>query len=272
MDADVPPSMRRQCELLGVNRSSLYYEPVAPDAEELELMRRMDELHLAHPFFGSRMMTQTLKREGFELNRKRVQRLMRVMGLESLAPKPNTSKPAPEHAVYPYLLRHLTVSRPNQVWASDITYIPMAAGFAYLVAVIDWCSRLVLAWQLSNTMDTAFCVEAVQEALSRYGRPEIFNTDQGSQFTSEDFTGLLLGEGIKVSMDGKGRCLDNIFVERLWRSLKYEEVYLHAYDDLRAGREGIGTYFHFFNEERPHKSLGNQTPGSFYRGLLREAA
>ena len=188
VDPEATPSMRRQCELLGVNRSSLYYEPVEPDAEELALMRRMDELHLKHPFFGSRMMTQTLKREGRVINRKRVQRLMRLMGLESTAPKPNTSKPAPEHPVYPYLLRNLTITRVNQVWAADITYIPMAHGFAYLVAIIDWYSRRVLAWRLSNTLETTFCVEALQEALTRYGCPEIFNTDQGSQFTSEDFT------------------------------------------------------------------------------------
>jgi putative transposase len=264
--------MRRQCELLGVNRSSLYYTPIVPDAEELALMRRMDELHLQHPFFGSRMMGRTLRLQGLTVNRKRLQRLMRLMGLESLAPKPNTSKPAPEHAVYPYLLRHLKVCRPNHVWAADITYIPMAVGFAYLVAVIDWYSRLVLAWRLSNTMDTSFCIEAVQEALSRYGRPEIFNTDQGSQFTADDFTGLLRDEDIKISMDGRGRCLDNVFVERLWRSLKYEEVYLKAYDSIKVARAGIGGYFSFFNEERPHQALGDQTPGSFYRGLLRDVA
>ena len=223
-------SMRVQCELLGVNRSSLYYEPVEPDAEQLALMRRMDELHLKHPFFGSRMMTQTLKAEGAFVNRKRVQRLMRLMGLESTAPKPNTSKPAPEHAVYPYLLRNVTVSRVNQVWASDITYVPMARGFVYLVAVIDWYSRRVLAWRLSNTLETSFCVEAVNEAVARYGCPEIFNTDQGAQFTAEDFTTPLLDRGIKISMDGKGRCIDNIFVERLWRSLKYEEVVCYERD------------------------------------------
>jgi putative transposase len=272
VEANVEPSMRRQCELLGVNRSSLYYEPVAPDGEELSLMRRMDELHLLHPFFGSRMMTRTLKDEGHHINRKRIQRLMRIMGLESVAPKPNTSKPAPEHAVYPYLLRNVTVSRVNQVWAADITYIPMARGFAYLVAIMDWHSRYVLSWRLSNTMETTFCLDALQEALSRYGRPEIFNTDQGAQFTSDDFTGLLLAEGVKLSMDGKGRCLDNVFIERLWRSLKYEEVYLHAYDAMREARAGISTYFHFYNDERPHMSLGYQTPASFYRGQLGKAA
>jgi len=265
-------SMRRQCELLGVSRSSLYYEPVEPDGEELGLMRRLDELHLEHPFFGSRLMTRTLKAEGFEVNRKRIQRLMRVMGLESVAPKPNTSKPAPEHPVYPYLLRNLKVSRVNQAWASDITYIPMARGFLFLVAIIDLYSRRVLAWRLSNTLETSFCLEALREAMERYGRPEIFNTDQGAQFTSEDFTSVLLEHGVKVSMDGRGRCLDNIFVERLWRSLKYEEVYLYAYETVSAARTGIGRYFDFFNNERPHSALGHQTPASFYDGLLHEAA
>ena len=271
VEANIPLPMRRQCELLGVNRSSLYYCPVEPDAEELLLMRRMDELHLKRPFFGSRKMTQTLKAKGTVINRKRVQRLMRLMGLESTAPKPNTSKPAPEHAVYPYLLRDKVISRVNQVWAADITYIPMARGFVYLVAIIDWYSRRVLAWRLSNTMETAFCVEALQDALTRFGTPEFFNTDQGSQFTSEDFTGVLLGRGIKISMDGKGRYLDNIFVERLWRSLKYEEVYLYAYDTVKDARAGIAAYFGFFNDERPHDALGYQTPASFYDGLLREA-
>jgi len=272
VDSNARPSMRRQCELLGVNRSSLYYEPVESDAEELALMQRMDALHLRHPFFGSRMMTQTLKAQGVAINRKRVQRLMRVMALESTAPKPNTSKAAPEHMVYPYLLRNLKISRVSQVWASDITYIPMARGFAYLVAIIDWYSRRVLSWRLSNTLETAFCLEALQEALRRYRRPEIFNTDQGSQFTSADFTDALLDQGIKISMDGKGRYLDNIFVERLWRSLKYEEVYLHAYETLPEARVGIGGYFKFFNDERPHKALGYQTPTGFFDGLVDQAA
>jgi len=271
VEPNVPPSMRRQCELLGVNRSSLYYEPVEPDAETLALMRQIDELHLNHPFFGSRMMTQTLKGKGQDLNRKRTQRLMRLMGIESTAPKPNTSKPAPEHTVFPYLLRNLTVSRINQVWAADITYIPMAHGFGYLVAIIDWFSRRVLAWRLSNTLEPTFCVEALEDALRRYGRPEIFNTDQGSQFTSTDFTDVLLAQGIKISMDGKGRYLDNIFIERLWRSLKYEEVYLHDYDSLKDARKGIGSYFDFFNDERPHTALGYQTPASFYDGLRGKA-
>jgi len=266
------PSMRRQCELLAVNRSSLYYEPARPDEEELALMRRIDELHLQHPFFGSRMLTRALKGEGTAINRKRVQRLMKVMGLESTAPKPNTSKPAPEHPIYPYLLRGMTISRTNQVWATDITYIPMAHGFAYLVAIIDWYSRRVLSWRLSNTLEADFCVEALQEALSRFGTPRIFNTDQGSQFTSEDFTSVLRDRGIKISMDGKGRFLDNIFVERLWRSLKYEEVYLNVYDSLTEARAGIAKYFEFFNQDRPHSSLGYQTPAAFYDSETRLAA
>jgi len=272
VSADESMSLRRQCELLGVNRSSLYYQPVAPDDEELALMRRIDELHLKYPFFGSRMMSATLKAEGRIVNRKRTQRLMRLMGLESVAPKPNTSKPAPEHPRYPYLLRGLKICRVNQVWAADITYIPMARGFGYLVAVIDWYSRLVLAWRLSNTMDAGFCIEAVRAAVRRYAAPEIFNTDQGSQFTADDFTRPLLNRGVKISMDGKGRCLDNVFVERLWRSLKYEEVYLKAYESLCEGRREIGAYMAFFNNERPHRSLGMQTPAAFYADQLGKAA
>jgi putative transposase len=265
----VAPSIRRQCELLAVTRSSVYYEPVAPGAEELTFMRRIDALHLQHPFFGSRMITQTLKAEGTAINRKRVQRLMRVMDLESTAPQPQTRRPAPDHPVYPYLLRGLTISRTNQVWATDITYIPLAHGFAYLVAIIDWYSRRVLAWRLSNTLDTGFCIEALRDALTSFGPPTIFNTDQGSQFTAVDFTRILRDAGIKISMDGKGRCLDNIFVERLWRSLKYEEVYLYAYDSLTEARAGIGRYFGFYNDVRPHTALGYQTPAAFYDSMPR---
>ena len=235
-------------------------------------MRRIDELHLKHPFFGSRMLTQTLKQEGRVINRKHVQRLMRLMGLESMAPKPKTSSPAPEHPVYPYLLRDVTVCRVNQVWATDITYIPMPRGFAYLVAIIDWYSRRVLSWRLSITLETSFCIEALEEALSRFGAPEIFNTDQGAQFTADSFTRVLRDRGIKISMDGKGRCIDNIFVERLWRSLKYEEVYLNPYDSMHEARMGIGRYFDYFNDKRPHQALGYQTPSSFYDGLLRTVA
>jgi len=270
---DQGPSMRRQCELLSVSRSGLYYEPVKPDGEELELMRRIDELHLEHPFYGSRSVARELGNEGAPVNRKRVQRLMRLMGIESNAPQPNTSKPSAEHPVYPYLLRGLRIERPNQVWAADITYIPMRRGFAYLVAIIDWHTRRVLAWRLSNTMEAGFCVEALEEALARFGKPEIFNTDQGAQFTAGEFTGALLGRGIKVSMDGKGRYVDNIFVERLWRSLKYEEVYLYPYDTLVEARDRIGRYFAFFNERRRHTALGHQTPASFYdAAMAREAA
>lgn len=265
-------SIRRQCELLRVSRSSLYYKPVEPYPEELALMRQMDELHLKYPFFGSRKITQSLKGQGYDVNRKRVQRLMRKMGLESTAPKPQTSKASPEHPTYPYLLRHTKVTKPNQVWAADITYIPMSRGFAYLVAVMDWYSRRVLAWRLSNTLDTAFCVEAVRKALWRHGTPEVFNTDQGAQFTSEDFTSVLLDHGAKISMDGKGRYLDNVFVERLWRSLKYEEVYLNAYDSVAEARAGIRAYFSFYNDERPHQALGYQTPSRFHEGQGHEAA
>jgi putative transposase len=265
-------SVRRQCELLGINRSGLYYEPVAPDAEELALMRRIDELHLEMPFFGSRKLAQVLKAEGRrDVNRKRIQRLMRLMGLETLAPKPSTTRAAPEHTKYPYLLRTCKITRVNQVWASDITYIPLAQGFAYLVAIIDWHSRLVLAWRLSNTLDSEFCVDVLQEALWRFGKPEIFNTDQGAQFTAAAFTNVLRSAGVKISMDGKGRCIDNIFVERLWRSVKYEEVYLHAYDSLQDAREGIARYFRFYNLQRPHQALGYQTPDAFYRQFANAA-
>jgi putative transposase len=265
-------SLRRQCELLGISRSGVYYVPVEPDAEELELMRQIDELHLEYPFYGSRSVGRELRGRGCPVNRKRVQRLMRLMGLESVAPKPDTSSPDKEHPVYPYLLRGLTISRANQVWATDITYIPLARGYAYLVAIMDWHTRRVLSWRLSNTMDPSFCVEAVQEALSRFGRPEIFNTDQGSQFTSKDFTEVLLGAGVKISMDGKGRCLDNVFVERLWRSLKYEEIYIKAYADLVEARVGIGRYFAFYNTLRRHQALGHQTPAAYYDDLIARAA
>jgi putative transposase len=261
-------SIRRQCALLSLPRSTLYYEPQEVSSEELALMRLIDEEFLEHPFFGSRMMTHWLGRLGRHVNRKRVQRLMRLMGLESLAPKPGTSHSHPEHPKFPYLLRRLEVTRANQAWAADITYIPMALGFLYLVAIIDWFSRAVLAWRISNTLDTDFCLEALRAALNRWGTPAIFNTDQGAQFTSRPFIEELQMNHIQVSMDGKGRCLDNVFVERLWRSLKYEEVYLHAYDGGTAARRGIGGYFHFFNEERPHTALGHRTPMEVYRASL----
>lgn len=265
VDRESPVSMRRQCEILRVARSGLYYEPLPESPEELDLMRQIDELHLQYPFFGSRKIGEILRGRGLAANRKRVQRLMRVMGIEALVPKPATSEPAPEHPKYPYLLRTLKVLRPNQVWAADITYIPMKSGFMYLVVIMDWYSRRALSWRLSNTMDASFCVDALQEALQRHGKPEIFNTDQGSQFTAADFTKPLLDLGVAISMDGKGRWLDNVFVERLWRSLKYEEVYLHAYDTGRAAREGIDRYLTFYNEVRPHQALANRTPAAVHK-------
>ena len=265
-------SVRRQCELLQVNRSGWYYEPVPDSAEDLVWMRRIDELHLEFPFFGSRRLKLELEKTGPRVNRKHVQRLMQRMGLVGLAPQPpSTSEPAPEHPVYPYLLRNLAVTRANQVWASDITYIPMAHGFLYLVAILDWYSRRALSWRLSNTLESSFCVEALEEALSRHGVPEIFNTDQGAQFTAEAFTGVLKQHDVRISMDGKGRWLDNVFVERLWRTLKYEEVYLHAYEGAREARSQIGNYFMFYNERRAHQSLGYATPAAFYRGSLEVA-
>lgn len=273
IDRDDPKvSVRRQCELLRVSRSGLYYEPNPTSAEELAMMRRLDELHLKHPFYGSRKLADALRKEGEDANRKRIQRLMRLMGLEALAPKPNTSEPHPEHVRYPYLLRGLAISRLNQVWATDITYIPMRSGFVYLVAIMDWYTRRVLAWRVSNTLDSRFCVDALEEALDRFGKPEIFNSDQGSQFTAAEFTTPLRERGIAISMDGKGRCLDNVFVERLWRSLKYEEVYLHVYDNVVEARTGIGRYLAFYNTERAHQSLGYQTPAAFYDRESRRVA
>jgi len=258
-------SVRRQCVLLNLARSGVYRPRPEPDAADLALMRRIDELYLQKPFYGSRRMTFALKEEGFGVNRKRVQRLMRLMGLEALVPRPGTSKAAPENKIYPYLLRDLTISEPNHVWAADITYIPMAHGFLYLVAVIDWASRAVLSWRLSNTMDSGFCVEALEEALRRYGKPKIFNTDQGAQFTSAAFTGTLQAAGIAISMDGRGRFLDNIFNERLWRSIKYEEVHLKAYADGREARAGIGQWIDFYNHKRPHQAMSNQRPMNVWR-------
>jgi putative transposase len=272
VDREASVSVRRQCELLRVSRSGLYYEPEATSPEELALMRRIDELHLERPFYGSRKVSVALRAEGLEINRKHVQRLMRLMGLEAMVPKPNTSEPHPEHPVYPYLLRNLTISRPDHVWASDITYVPMKTGFVYLVAIMDWYSRRVLSWRLSNTLDSTFCIDALEEALTKFGKSEIFNTDQGSQFTADDFTRVLRDRGIAISMDGKGRCLDNVFVERLWRSLKYEEVYLHVYDTVTEARAGIGRYLAFYNDARPHQALGYQTPDAFYRSLRARAA
>ena len=254
----------RQAELLRLSRSSMYYEPRPVPAAELAIMRRIDELHLEHPFAGSRMLRDLLRGEGVAIGRDLVAALMRRMGIEALYRRPRTSAPAPGHKVYPYLLRGLKVERPNHVWAMDITYIPMARGFVYLAAVVDWFSRRVLAWRLSITLEVEFCLEAVEEALGCYGKPEIFNTDQGSQFTSADFTDLLLQNGVAISMDGRGAWRDNVFVERLWRSVKYEEVYLRAYDSLADARASLGRYLVFYNVKRPHSSLAASTPDQAY--------
>ena len=256
--------LTRQAEVLQLSRSSLYYRPRPVSAADLALMRRIDELHLNYPFAGSRMLRDLLRAEGVEIGRQRVATMMKRMGIEALYRRPNTSKPAPGHKIYPYLLRDTSVTRPNQAWAMDISYIPMARGFVYLAAVVDWFSRRVLAWRLSITMEVEFCLEAVEEALAKHGKPEIFNTDQGSQFTSAPFTGLLLDHKIAISMDGKGAWRDNVFVERLWRSVKYEEVYLKAYDSVSEARASIGRYLDFYNRKRPHSSLDARTPDRAY--------
>jgi len=257
-------SLARQAEDLGISRSSLYYDPQPVSAADLAIMRRIDELHLEFPFAGSRMLRDLLATEGFTVGRLHVATLMKRMGIEALYRKPATSKPTPGHQIYPYLLRKLPITRPNQVWAMDITYIPMARGFVHLTAVVDWFSRRVLASRLSITLEAAFCIEALEEALARYGRPEIFNTDQGSQFTSTAFTEVLLKNEIAISMDGKGAWRDNVFVERLWRSIKYEEVYLKAYDSVSEARASIGRYLAFYNGRRPHSSLDRRTPDQAY--------
>jgi putative transposase len=256
--------LTRQAEILRLSRGSLYYHPCAVSAADLAIMRRIDELHLDYPFAGSRMLRDLLRGEGIAIGRERVASMMRRMGVEALYRRPNTSKPAAGHKIYPYLLRDLSVVRPNQVWAMDITYIPMARGFVYLAAVVDWFSRRVLAWRVSITLEVGFCLDALEEALARYGKPEIFNTDQGSQFTSTDFTALLLGKTIAISMDGRGAWRDNVFVERLWRSVKYEEVYLRAYASVGEARASIGRYLAFYNHKRPHSSLGARTPDQAY--------
>ena len=259
----------RQCALVGIARSSFYYRPVGERAENLRLMRTMDELHLSCPWYGSRQMARALRRMGHRVGRKRVRRLMRVMGLRSVAPRPNTSRRAPGHRVYPYLLRDLAVRRPNQVWCADLTYLPMAHGFLYLVAIMDWYSRKVLSWGLSTTQDTVFCVHALQEAIERYGTPEVFNTDQGSQFTATAWTGELSTRGIRISMDGKGQWTDNVFIERLWRSLKYECVYLQAFADFGEARDGIGAWVSYYNEQRPHSVFDGLTPAEVHAGVQR---
>ena len=257
-------SLSRQCRLLTIGRSSFYYAPKGESPVNLALMRRIDELFLKYPFYGSRQMVRQLRRDGVRAGRHRVRRLMRLMGLQAIYQAPRTSDPHPSHRVYPYLLKGMAIERPNQVWCADITYIPVRRGFLYLVAIMDWATRHVLAWRLSNTMDASFCVEALAEALGRYGRPEIFNTDQGSQFTGRDFTGALKDADVAISMDGRGRCMDNIFIERLWRSLKYEAVYLHELTDGFAAERVIGEWIDFYNTERPHSSLGGQTPVEAY--------
>jgi putative transposase len=264
--------LARQAAVLGLSRSRLYYEPRPVPATELAIMRRIDALHLDYPFAGSRMLRDLLCGEGIVIGRELVRTMMRRMCIEALYRRPNTSKPAPGHKIYPYLLRGLAVDRPNQVWAMDITYIPMARGFVYLAAVVDWFTRRVLAWRLSITMEVDFCIDAVEEALAKYGRPEIFNTDQGSQFTSATFTGLLLENKIAISMDGRGSWRDNVFVERLWRSVKYEEVYLRAYDSVGDARASLGRYLLFYNALRPHSSLDARTPDHAYFNHLPQPA
>ena len=264
-------SVAAQCELLNLARSTYYYEPASESAENLALMRRIDEQYLKTPFFGSRRMATELSTEASPVNRKRVQRLMRTMGIEALYPRKSTSAPGVGHRVYPYLLRGLVIDRTNQVWCSDITYVPMERGYMYLVAVMDWYSRYVLSWRLSNTLEAEFCVEALQEALSR-GTPEIFNTDQGSQFTSREFTDVVQSNQVAISMDGRGRALDNVFIERLWWSVKYEEVYLKAYGTVTDLHEGLGRYFDFYNHHRKHQSLGKRTPYEVFETSLMSKA
>ena len=260
--------INRQCLALDISRSSAYRKPAGVSADDIDLMRKLDELHLRRPFKGSRRLRDDLwDNYNLQVNRKRVQRLMRLMGIRALHPGAKTTRPNPKHKVYPYLLRELEINRVNQVWCTDLTYIPMRKGFLYLVAIMDWHSRKVLSWRLSNSLDAAPCVEALEEALANYGTPEIFNSDQGCQFTSEDFTDVLKDNGIKISMDGKGRWMDNVFIERLWRSLKYEEVYLKAYDSVAQAKQGIDDWLMFYNEERRHASLSRMAPDQIYYDL-----
>lgn len=261
-------SLARQCRLVGISRSSVYYRPKALDGATLELMRLIDGQFLRTPFYGSRKMTAWLREHGYAVGRERVRRLMRLLGLEAIYQKPRTSTPHPEHKIYPYLLRDLAITRPNQVWCADVSYIPMARGFLYLVAIMDWFSRYVLSWRLSVSLHADFCVDALEAALARHGKPLIFNTDQGSQFTSEAFTDVLRDARIDISMDGKGRCMDNIFIERLWRSLKYEEVYLKAYATVAEAKAGIGSWIGFYNDERLHQALGYRTPAEIHAGTV----
>ena len=257
-------ALTTQSALLGIGRGSGYYEPAAESHADLALMRRLDELHLEFPFAGSRMLRGLLAAEGSKIGRRHVSTLMRRMGIEAIYRRPNTSKPAPGRRIYPYLLRGLTIDHPNHVWATDITYIPMARGFVYLATVMDWFSRRILAWRLANTMEASFCIDAVEEALANHGCPQIFNTDQGSQFTSAEFTSMLINNGISISMDGKGAWRDNVFVERFWRTVKYEEVYLHAYEGVGEARQSIARYIAFYNAKRPHVALDGRTPDQAY--------
>jgi len=262
----------KQCRILKLTRSSIYYRPRPVEPTEIELMHRIDKIHLEYPFAGSRMLTSMLRREGFGIGRRHTRTLMKKMGIHALYRKPHTSKRHPAHPVYPYLLKGLKIERPNQVWAADITYIPMRRGFVYLVVIMDWATRRVLSWRLSNTLSTDFCIEAAQEAIGLYGPPEIFNTDQGSQFTSSEFTDLLKEKGVAISMDGRGCWRDNVFVERLWKSIKYEEVYLHAYDSVSEAKRGLERYLTFYNHVRPHSMLDGLTPDEAYQEYLDNAA
>jgi len=259
-------SVNRQCTLLGIARSSFYYQPRPVSAEELDRLNRLDRIFTEHPVYGSRRLQVMREREGISVGRRRIRRLMRKLGLCAITPKDNTSKPHPAHKIYPYLLRDKTIDQPNQVWAADITYIPMHRGFLYLVAIMDWSTRRVLSWRLSNTLTTGFCVEALQEALARFGKPKIFNSDQGSQFTSEEFTRVLLDQGIAISMDGRGRCHDTIFVERLWWTVKHEWVYLRPAANGREQKRSLDEFFDWYNRRRPHQALGWQTPDEAYFG------
>ena len=260
-------SIAFQCRLLDINRSSVYYKPKPVKQRDLDIMRIIDEQYLETPFYGSRSMRNHIIRLGFKINRKPVQRLMRLMGLQAIYPKPKTTKPHPQHKVYPYLLRGLEINRPNQVWAADITYVPMSRGFMYLVAIMDWHSRKVLSWRVSNSMDADFCIEALEDAIQKYGCPDIFNTDQGSQFTSDSFIKVLKDNNIKISMDGRGRFQDNIFIERLWWTVKYQYLYLRSFDNGRDLRHGLKNWFLFYNHKRPHQNLNDCTPDEMYYGL-----
>ena len=266
------PSISRQCELLGLNRSSFYYQPQPIKIEDLELMRLIDEQYLKTPAYGSRSMTRHFRRQGRKVNRKRIQRLMRLMGIEAIYPKPHTSRPHPEHKIFPYLLRNLTIDHVNHVWCSDITYIPMAHGFMYLVVVMDWFSRRILSWRVSNTLESDFCVHALNDALNRYGTPEIFNTDQGAQFTSNDFIQALTDHDVAISMDGRGRCQDNIFIERLWWTIKHHYLYLHSFTTGSRLRRGLSDWIRYYNRERGHSSLDDRTPYEVYYDLPRPFA